>query len=503
IVLGISFFRVLGELSELPLDWNTALMGGLAQLITCSLWWIYFDDVAGVQLKRGRFSSVIWVYTHLPLTVAITGLGVAIKKIVVLGATAAGGDIYRWLLCGGLSVAMLSVGMIDAVTERRQAELSDRARVNARLVSALVVLLIGWAGGFMDPRMMLSLVALVCGVQVLFDLSMVPHTEGRRLRWQKRSQVRSSQELASPGPQDQWTQGGTERRRWDVSDAIRKGAPSALRRDLYFYFMEGGWARLLVSLLLVYLLVNLIFAALYLVEPGAISNARFGSFLDAFFFSVQTLSTIGYGSMSPTSDYANTLVTLEAIVGALGVAMATGLMFAKASRPKASVLFSNVCVMNHYEGEPCLMFRVGNARGNEVVEASMRLTALKDEISPEGHRLRKLYDLALRRDTSPLFVLSWVLIHPIDEDSPLYGLDADTVEDHVVALIATMTGFDATYAHTTHARKFYYPEQFRWGHRFVDVISNLDDGRFLIDYNAFHDTEPDPHGLDGDGSEAS
>ena len=494
IVLGISFVRVLGGMSSNPLlDMKAAVAAGLALLITGSVWWIYFDDVAGVQLKRGRFVPLIWVYTHLPLTVSVTALGVALKVLIVSGGWAAvEGDGGRWLLCGALSALMLSVGVIDSVTERRQAELSDRARVNARWISAGLLLVVGWVGGFVAPWVVLGLIALVCGVQVWFDLSMAPHSE--RERSYHRGGVEAA-EVASAGPQDQWTNAHSER--WDVTDAVRRGAPSALRRDLYFYFMAGGWGRLLGSLLLIYLMINLVFAALYIVEPGSVANARLGSFVDAFFFSVQTISTIGYGAMSPSSDYANVLVTVEAVVGVLGVAMATGLMFAKASRPKASVLFSDVCVVTRYEGTPSLMFRVGNARGNEVVEASMRLTLLKDEVSPEGHRLRKLYDLKLRRDTSPLFVLSWVLIHPIDEESPLYGVTQEGASEQIAALIATMTGFDATYAHTTHARCFYYPEQLRWGHRFVDVISNLSDGRMVIDYNAFHQTHPEGEGEEG------
>lgn len=166
--------------------------------------------------------------------------------------------------------------------------------------------------------------------------------------------------------------GKVERRRdlpTRITEPVRLGAPSELRRDLYFFFIEGSWTRLMATLAFLYVLVNALFAALYLFVPGSISGGD-ESFADAFFFSVQTFSTLGYGAMSPASPWADLIVTIEAATGLLGVALATGLMFAKASRPSSGVMFSQPVVVTERDGVPTLTFRVANARGNDVVDAS-------------------------------------------------------------------------------------------------------------------------------------
>ena len=276
----------------------------------------------------------------------------------------------------------------------------------------------------------------------------------------------------------------------DVTDAIRVGTPNELRKDVYFHLMDGSWWRVFGVLGVSYLAVNAVFAALFLIEPESIGGME-PSFLDAFAFSVQTMSTIGYGGMSPETSYGHVLVTIEAAIGLLYVALGTGVILAKIARPHSSVLFSGpVCITTRH-GVPTLMFRAGNARGNEVVEASINVTVLVDEVSPEGHRMRVLHDLRLRRNTSPLFTLSWSVIHTIDEDSPLAGITPENIDDRLVSMIVTMQGYDATYAQNTHARHLYVPEDFHFGHKFVDVISNLDDGRFRVDFTKFHRVLPD------------
>jgi inward rectifier potassium channel len=239
---------------------------------------------------------------------------------------------------------------------------------------------------------------------------------------------------------------------------------------------------------------NAVFAGLYLLEPGSITNARPSSFADAFFFSVQTFATIGYGAMTPATPYGNMLVTTEAAVSLLTTALATGLMFAKAARPRASTIFSNVMVLGPRNGVPTLMFRAGNARGNDVVDATVSVTALMDDVSVEGHRMRRLHDMKLLRSRSPMFTVTWSIIHEIDEASPLRGLDMRK-PDGLAAIVVTLMGHDGTYGQTTYSRKLYYPEDIRVGHRFVDVTSSLPDGRTVIDYAKFHDTVPDESAL--------
>jgi inward rectifier potassium channel len=278
--------------------------------------------------------------------------------------------------------------------------------------------------------------------------------------------------------------------RRDVGEAVRRGAPSELRRDFYFYIMEGSWKRFFVLLIFLYVITNAFFAGLYAASPGCIDGANPDSFEDAFFFSVQTISTIGYGAMSPETAYGHVVVTIEAAIGLLGVALATGLMFAKASRPRSSTLFSDVMIVTKREGVDHLVMRVGNARGNDVVDAAASLTVLLDEFTPEGEHMRRLHTLKLVRDRTPLFALSWPIMHVIDQDSPLAAIDWGD-RDKLIAIIATIIGHDGTYGQTVYARRTYYPDEIRVGHRFVDVISRMADGRMQIDYGKFHDTAPE------------
>ncbi|HEX7671877.1 MAG TPA: ion channel, partial [Polyangiaceae bacterium] len=249
----------------------------------------------------------------------------------------------------------------------------------------------------------------------------------------------------------------------------------------------GPWSRLVLSLVFLYLTVNVVFAALYLLEPDTIANARPGSFADAFFFSVQTFATIGYGALSPGNAYGNMVVTTEAAVSLLSTAVATGLMFAKAARPRSSTLFSRVMVFGPRNGVPTLTFRVGNARGNDVVDATISVTALKEDVSSEGHRMRKLHDVTLVRNRSPIFTMTWSVMHEVGPDSPFADTDWANPRD-LVGIVVTLMGHDGTYGQTTYGRHIYYPENVRVGRRFVDVTSRLDDGRLVIDYEKFHDT---------------
>ena len=489
IVLGESFVKVLSEVAAQP-DPGTdmVMMAGLALMVTASLWWLYFDDVAGSRVKPKPINAFVWIYTHLPLTIAVTGVGVAVKKAVVgMSFYTPAPAKYRWLLCGTFALALAAIALIDMVTERRHAEMSDRYRVNARLLAIVGLLLIAATGGYMPSWAFLAIVAAAGFLQVLFDISMVPmamtaeeahHDQAPLLRVSEESHDRDEDVDDAP-----------KKFRPDTTLTVRKGAPSHLRRDLYFHMMAGSWSRMFVYLLISYVSVNILFAALYMLEPGSVENVAEGSFLDAFWFSVQTFSTIGYGGMSPITSYGNLLVTIEAAIGLLGVALATGLLFAKASRPSSGALFSKKLVVTQYDGKPTLMFRLGNARGNEVVEAQLKVAALIDTVTSEGHKMRRLFDLKLERSNTPLFTLTWSVMHVLDETSPLYGVPID--DDHVALFVATMTGHDATYGHTIHARQMWYPENVFVDHHFVDVLSTSPEGNFVVDYDLFHTVAPD------------
>lgn len=272
-------------------------------------------------------------------------------------------------------------------------------------------------------------------------------------------------------------------------DVVRVGTSTPYLADLYHLLLVCSWRRLLLTIASVYAAINASFAALYVAGGDCLAGARPGSFADAFFFSVQTFSTIGYGTMAPKTAYASAVVTLEAFVGLITVAMATGLMFAKFSRPTARVLFSDKMLVGTRNGKPTLMLRMANERGNDLIEATFRVTVLKPEVTDEGETIRKLHDVKLIRSDTPLFTVSFTAFHVIDEESPLWGVTEETMERDLLRFIVTVTGLDGTYAQTIHARRIYLANDVAWGGRFVDVLSTLPDGRMQIDLAKFHQIE--------------
>ena len=262
-------------------------------------------------------------------------------------------------------------------------------------------------------------------------------------------------------------------------------------RDVYHSLLTTTWARFFGLVLVTYLGANLVFAMGYLGIGDGIEEARPGNFSDAFFFSVQTMATIGYGKMAPRGLSANLLVTLEALIGLLGLALVTGLVFAKFSRATARVIFSRNLVITLFDGVPSLLVRLANERGNQIAEAQAHLVLLRTERTPEGEEVRRVHDLRLRRSQSAFFAFTWMIVHPITPDSPLFGETAESLRAKDVDLVASMTGLDETLSQSVHARHAWTPEQILWDHHFADVLVSLPDGRRAIDYRRFHDVEPD------------
>ncbi len=258
--------------------------------------------------------------------------------------------------------------------------------------------------------------------------------------------------------------------------------------DLYHFALRLSWCSFLLGGVALYLAANAVFALLYLVQPGSIANARPGAFADAFFFSVQTMATVGYGQMAPATLYANLVVTVETAVGLMFLALATGLVFARFSRPTARILFSRVAVIGPYDGTPTLSFRLANQRSNQILQAEVNAVLLRDEKTLEGAPIRRFYDLKLARYRTPVFALTFSVMHQIDEDSPLHGASAASLAADNAELIVTATGIDETIAQHVHARTSYLPHEILWDHRFVDVMGWTDDGSRVIDYRQFHDT---------------
>jgi inward rectifier potassium channel len=262
-----------------------------------------------------------------------------------------------------------------------------------------------------------------------------------------------------------------------------------MRRDLYFFFLEGSWTQAIASFAFLYLAINVLFAGLFMLDPEGIGGTDSPDFASAFFLSVQTFGTIGYGVLHPKSELTNLIVTAEAATSMIFVALATGTVLAKAARPRAAVLFSRVMVVHTLNGLPTLVVRAANARGNDVAEATVSVALVMDTTTAEGHHMRRVHDLKLVRDRQPMFGLSWSIMHVIDGSSPLHGLDLRHPRN-LVGMVVTLMGHDGTYNQTIYARQLYEPSQLRPGHRFVDVVGQTGDGRLILDLTRFHDTEP-------------
>lgn len=259
--------------------------------------------------------------------------------------------------------------------------------------------------------------------------------------------------------------------------------------DIYHWLLTTTWGVFAVVGLASYLVMNTVFAVLYLLDPGGIVNSRPGNFADVFFFSVQTIGTIGYGLMSPHDIYTNIVMTSENFLGLTFIAVATGVIFARVSRPTARVVFSRNALITRHEGKPTLMLRAANERANQILEAEVTLSVTKQKRTAEGQLMRRFEDLNVTRSRSPLFALTWSIMHVIDETSPLYGEDLESMEAEGLQIIVVLSGMDETFAQRIHARHAYLPEDIVWNKQFADVIVYDEDGRRIIDYGRFHDIE--------------
>lgn len=261
-------------------------------------------------------------------------------------------------------------------------------------------------------------------------------------------------------------------------------------RDPYHLLLTIPWQGFVALVAVSYASTNAVFALLYLAGENAIANATPGSFWDHFFFSVQTLASIGYGAMYPQTFYANVIVTIEAMVGLVGIALLTGLAFARFSRPTARVAFSQNAIIAPHEGIPTLSFRTANQRRNQILEAQLKVYLLRDEITAEGQYLRRIHDLQLVRSQTPGFTLTWMALHPIDESSPLYGVSPEALVASNATIVVTLNGIDETVTQVVHARHSYAPQDILWNYRFVDLVYKTPDGHRYIDYKHFHDAVP-------------
>jgi inward rectifier potassium channel len=270
---------------------------------------------------------------------------------------------------------------------------------------------------------------------------------------------------------------------------VAHGMPIPLWHDLYHRALVASWPVFFAALAVLFLLLNLSFATLYQLGNAAIANQAPAGFTGAFFFSVETLATVGYGDMHPQTIYAHAVSTLEIFIGMSGIALATGLIFARFSRPRAKIMFSRYVVVRPIDGKMTLMMRAANGRLNVIAEARANLRMMRMETSVEGFTLRRIHDLKLVRDQHPIFLLGWILMHVIDKDSPLFGATPDTLAAEQASLLITINGSDEATSQTMQARHSWGWDAIRWQYRYADMIVETD-GISHVDYEQFDEVIP-------------
>ena len=276
--------------------------------------------------------------------------------------------------------------------------------------------------------------------------------------------------------------------RFGDREIITEGLHLSFWADISHRCMTASWPSFIAGAVLVFVVFNAVFAVFYWIGDQPIANVPGGAYIDYLYFSIETLSTAGYGDMHPQTHYGHFVSAVELFTGIFSMSLMTGLIFARFSRPNARLLFADNPVVSHHEGQPTLMVRFANERHNIIGNATARLWLLKDEISQEGVSFRRFYELPLVRSEHPALALSWTLYHVLGEQSPLHGLDADDLEAAGVGLVVVVSGYDVVAAQTVHSRRSYDHSDIRFGHRYADILDTSEDGRLRIDYGRFHET---------------
>ncbi len=270
----------------------------------------------------------------------------------------------------------------------------------------------------------------------------------------------------------------------------RIGHRRAVFSDAYHGLIAMKWRYFIVWLVCLYFGINLLFALLFWLGGDCVEGASDWKFADAYFFSIQTLSTIGYGTLSPKTFYADCVVAVEAFVGMLFTAMSTGLVFSKFSRPTARIQFTRKAVVHGFNDVPTLMFRAANMRGNQIVDATISVSFARFEDTREGEQYRRFYELDMYRDRTAMFILTWTAMHAVDETSPLHGLTKEEWRESQAEIIIMIKGVDGTFGQTVHARHSYTIDDIEFDARFEDMLHVSEDGILNVDYTRFEQVVP-------------
>ena len=271
---------------------------------------------------------------------------------------------------------------------------------------------------------------------------------------------------------------------------IAKGVTGFGLSDFYHRAMTGSWTGFFLASALVFAVFNAAFAGLYLVFPDSIANVPPDKPWHVLFFSIETLATVGYGDMHPQTFYGHVVATAEGFIAVVLIAMMTGLTFARFSRPRARLIFARHPVVANHEGQPTLIFRLANERNAFISEATAKLWMLGASVSKEGRRFVGFQPMRLAKNENPALALSWTLFHPIDPDSPLYGVAMDELVVSRINFVLVIVGYDDTSGQAVHARHTFAARDVRPGHEFVDIHSLDENGMRRVNYARIHDTRP-------------
>jgi inward rectifier potassium channel len=271
----------------------------------------------------------------------------------------------------------------------------------------------------------------------------------------------------------------------------KKGVSRFDLRDPYHLAVALTWPQFLTALLALYLSVNVVFATLFWLVPGSVANARSDSFADAFFLSIETLATVGYGEMYPATLYGHVVAAIEIVCGLAFTAILTGLTFVRFSRPRAKLIFAANPVVAMHNGNPTLMVRIGNGRAAVLADAKAHLNVLLSETSAEGNLFHRAQELPLERAHIPIFPLFWTLMHVLDERSPLHGYDAAQAIEADAQVFVTLEARDPTLATMVHDIRNYAAKDIRFDMRYADAVTTAEDGTPVLDLTRIGELEPD------------
>ena len=272
-----------------------------------------------------------------------------------------------------------------------------------------------------------------------------------------------------------------------------RGLADSFWTDLYHRALTVYWPVFFGTAAAIFITLNAVFALLYWLgaEPIANVNPAIPLPLNLFYFSIETLATVGYGDMHPQTNYGHLVATAEIFTGMSFLAVMTGLIFARFSRPRARFMFARHPIVGRHRGQKTLMVRVANERHNTISQATARLWLLRLEDADDGAQLRRFYELTLDRNEHPMFALSWTLFHIIDKTSPLHGVTANDLAKTDGALVLNLSGVDDNSAQHLYARQIYSHNDIRWNHRYRDMSSYSEAGKVLLDYSLFHEVTPE------------